>query len=63
MTVIKTAASLATSLVTALCLSFVALFIFLAYFEPMTLDALVHQAHEIIPQGIDATVNAIHNLF
>jgi len=62
MPVIKTVASLTVDLVSALCMCFVALFIFLAYFEPMTLDALVHQAHDVIPDAIDRTINAIANL-
>ena len=63
MTVIKTAASLASDFVTAVCLSFVALFVALAYFEPTTLDMLVHQAHDVIPQVIDNTIAFVKNLF
>lgn len=63
MILVKTAASLASDLVTAICVSFVALFIFLAYFEPMTLDMLAHNAHEIVPQTIDGLIAIIKNLF
>ena len=63
MYVIQTAAILAVDAVIAVCLSFVGLFIFLAYFEPMTLDMLVHQAHDVIPVAINSVIDFITNLF
>lgn len=63
MIVIKTAASLVSDLVMALGLSFLVLFIALAYFEPMLLDTLVHQAHDVVPTVIDGFIAFVKNLF
>ena len=63
MNVILTAIDIAVDFIMVLSLAFVTLFIYLAYFEPMTLDMLVHQAHEVVPVAIDNIINFIMNLF
>jgi hypothetical protein len=63
MNVILTAIDITVDFIMVLCAAFVILFIALAYFEPMTLDMLAHQAHEVVPVAIDSIINFIKNLF
>ena len=63
MKVILTAIDIAVDFIMVLCLTFVLMFIYLAYFEPMTLDMLVHQVQEVAPVAIDNIINYIKNLF
>lgn len=63
MIAIKTAASLVSDFVTALCVTFVLMFFVLAYFEPTTLDGLAHNAHEIVPTVVNGFIAFIMNLF
>lgn len=62
MSVILTAFNVAVDAVMVLCLTFVAMFIFLAYFEPMILDTLVSQAKDAIPYAIHSVAEFIKHL-
>lgn len=62
MSVILTAFNVAVDAVMVLCLTFVAMFIFLAYFEPMILDTLVSQAKDAIPYAIHSVSEFIKHL-
>lgn len=61
--VISTVFSVFWNLVFALCTTLVLTFIALAYFAPMQLDMLVHQAHDVVPATIDSIARHITNLF
>lgn len=62
MTYVATFVRLSWTAVGVLSFIMFAMFIVLAYTAPENLDALVHQAHDVIPAAINKIVNTVKSL-